>query len=128
MTGKQSIGSLTIPWSPTVGPENEESCYPYRRQVPGTTTIPPGWTFAKGRRPVEEPSIHEERVSVPLRDGVKIQCDVFRPETDKKLPALLAVSPYGKNGHGFRIFDNIPFRLGLPESSTSGLEKFEGQD
>lgn len=27
---------------------------------------------------------------------------------------------------GFRIFDNIPFRLGLPESATSGLEKFEG--
>lgn len=59
------------------------------------------------------------------------------------MPALLAVSPYGKHGHGklrsrlgkrplihgtvgFRIFDNIPFRLGLPESATSGLEKFEG--
>lgn len=27
---------------------------------------------------------------------------------------------------GFRIFDNIPFRLGLPESATSGFEKFEG--
>ena len=27
---------------------------------------------------------------------------------------------------GFRIFDNIPFRLGLPDSATSGLEKFEG--
>lgn len=27
---------------------------------------------------------------------------------------------------GFQIFNNIPFRLGLPESATSGLEKFEG--
>ena len=32
--------------------------------------------------------------------AVKIHCDVFRPVTDIKVPAILAVSPYGKNGHG----------------------------
>lgn len=32
--------------------------------------------------------------------AVQIYCDIFRPVTDEKLPAILAVSPYGKNGHG----------------------------
>jgi predicted acyl esterase len=37
-----------------------------------------------------------KNVRVPMRDGVHIAADVYRPKTDKKVPALVALSPYGK--------------------------------
>lgn len=33
----------------------------------------------------------------------QIYCDIFRPVTDAKIPAILAVSPYGKNGNGMLL-------------------------
>jgi len=45
--------------------------------------------------------MHYERdVTVPMRDGVKLYTDVFRPVTDEKVPAILPYSPYGKSGTG----------------------------
>jgi putative CocE/NonD family hydrolase len=35
-------------------------------------------------------------VRVPMRDGVHLAADIYRPDTDRKVPALLALSPYGK--------------------------------
>ena len=37
-----------------------------------------------------------KNVRIPMRDGVHIAADIYRPDTDKKVPALLALSPYGK--------------------------------
>ncbi len=38
----------------------------------------------------------KETVMVPMRDGVKLAVDIFRPEGEGKFPALLAMSGYGK--------------------------------
>jgi predicted acyl esterase len=39
----------------------------------------------------------EERdVLVPMRDGVRLAADIFRPDAKGKFPALLGMSPYGK--------------------------------
>jgi predicted acyl esterase len=62
-----------------------------------------------------------------LRDGTRIFLDVYRPVTEEALPAILAWSPYGKQG-GFWSYDNFPARAGVEPSATSGLEKFEGPD
>lgn len=75
MTAKQKIGSLTIPWIPTVRPENVDSCYPYEKQVPTIDRLPPGWTFAEGRRAVEQALLHEQCVAIPLRDGVQVSLE-----------------------------------------------------
>ncbi len=40
----------------------------------------------------------ERDVPVVLRDGVTIYTDVFRPADDQKHPAIMAMSPYGKDG------------------------------
>ncbi|MBT3992340.1 MAG: CocE/NonD family hydrolase [Rhodospirillaceae bacterium] len=40
--------------------------------------------------------IEERDVMVPMRDGVKIAVDIFRPDDSDKFPALLAMSPYSK--------------------------------
>jgi predicted acyl esterase len=43
-------------------------------------------------------SIKEERdVYIPMRDGVRLVADIFRPNVKGKFPALLAIGPWGKN-------------------------------
>jgi len=44
-----------------------------------------------------EYSIKEEKdIYVPMRDGVRLAVDIYRPDSKDKFPALLAISPYGK--------------------------------
>lgn len=38
----------------------------------------------------------ERDVYVPMRDGVRLAVDIYRPDAQGKFPALLAQSPYGK--------------------------------
>ncbi len=38
----------------------------------------------------------EKDVFIPMRDGVKIAADIYRPDAEGKFPALLAYGPYGK--------------------------------
>ncbi len=40
---------------------------------------------------------------VPMRDGVGIACDIFRPDGEGQFPALLAMAPYGKEGQSAKI-------------------------
>src|SRR5262249_58885048 len=44
--------------------------------------------------------IAEEDVFVPMRDGVKIAIDIYRPDTADRLPALLAFSIHNKDLQG----------------------------
>lgn len=47
----------------------------------------------------------ERDVFVPMRDGVRLATDIFRPADGGKYPALLAISPYGK---GIQSLDMPP--------------------
>lgn len=38
----------------------------------------------------------EKNIMVPMRDGVCLAVDIYRPDTPGKFPVLLAMSPYGK--------------------------------
>ncbi len=63
-------------------------------------------------RPV--PGVRFERdVAVPMRDGVRLMANVFRPEQAGRYPVVMSVSPYGK--------DAVPEDYGLfrPSASTS---------
>lgn len=40
----------------------------------------------------------ETNVMVPMRDGVQLATDIYRPENAAPLPALIARTPYNKNG------------------------------
>ena len=57
---------------PAVRPEDETNMHPYQKRESRSRTLPPGWTFAAGRRPVGEEMIFDEMVEIPLRDGVKV--------------------------------------------------------
>jgi len=52
------------------------------------------------RAPTYSGMITEKDVLVPMRDGVKIAIDVYRPDTTEKLPALLAFSIHNKDLQG----------------------------
>ena len=46
--------------------------------------------------PTHSGLISHRDVMVPMRDGVRLCVDIFRPDTQERLPALLAISPYNK--------------------------------
>lgn len=69
----------------------------------------------------------ERDVPVRLRDGTIIYADVFRPADEGRYPAILCVSPFGKEV-GNIVLDDFPDRLGLSRNATSGLERFGGLD
>ena len=41
--------------------------------------------------------IVERNVPIPMRDGVVLKGDVYRPETDQRVPAALTRTPYNKD-------------------------------
>jgi hypothetical protein len=53
-------------------------------------------------RPVNQPIVTnykmkiEKNVYVPMRDGIRLAVDIYRPDTPSKFPALLGMSPFGK--------------------------------
>jgi hypothetical protein len=60
--------------------------------------------------------ITEKDVAVPMRDGVNLSVDVYRPDADEKFPALLAFAIYNKDFQGPDIKDVLP-----PQPSWSSL-------
>ncbi len=49
---------------------------------------------------LEEISIQETRVMVPMRDGIRLCTDIYRPKTDKKVPIIFSRTPYNFNSWG----------------------------
>lgn len=87
-------------------------------------------------------TVYEKDVKIPMRDGIILRGDIFRPEGPELLPAILPWSPYGKSGRGkleissvrsrlimlgIRLTD-MPGNMGIPYDRLSGFEKFEGPD
>ena len=59
-------------------------------------------------RPPEFHGFIEERdVRVPMRDGVHLSVDIYRPDTSEKLPAILAFAIYNKDLQGPDIADAL---------------------
>lgn len=46
-----------------------------------------------------EEVICDSNVEVPMRDGVRLECDVVRPRTPGKYPVLVVRSPYGRDAY-----------------------------
>ena len=52
--------------------------------------------------------VSEKDVAVPMRDGVKLSVDIYRPDSPEKFPALLAFAIYNKDFQGPEMADAIP--------------------
>ena len=92
------IGGIEVLFKPA----NHDFSQRWSPHGPSKETLPKGWQKAPGRRPLDEDLIFERDVPVPLRDGLTIWADIFRPVLSEgtPVPAILAWSPYGKQGNG----------------------------
>lgn len=66
--------------------------------VQGTFHLPAGYLFEEGRRPFPVAAVLDRDVAIKMRDGVTIYCDVYRPEGDEKVPAIISWGCAGKRG------------------------------
>jgi putative CocE/NonD family hydrolase len=66
-------------------------------RLPASPESPPG---GYDRPPVFEELVAERDVYVPMRDGVRLCVDIYRPPAEDPVPALLAFSIYNKDIQG----------------------------
>ncbi|MSY59347.1 MAG: CocE/NonD family hydrolase [Actinobacteria bacterium] len=52
--------------------------------------------------------IVEQDLLVPMRDGVRIAADIYRPAGDGPFPVLVAISPYGKGKQSIQTLPQPP--------------------
>jgi putative CocE/NonD family hydrolase len=52
------------------------------------------------REKILEIAIIEEKVMMPMRDGVRLATDIYRPKTDEKVPIIFSRTPYNFNSWG----------------------------
>ncbi|MBW2065973.1 MAG: CocE/NonD family hydrolase [Deltaproteobacteria bacterium] len=63
--------------------------------------------------------VHERNVPIPVRAGFTIDCDIFRPDSREKFPAILCFFPFPKE----RQFEPI-----MPVAVCPELVSIEGGD
>jgi putative CocE/NonD family hydrolase len=49
---------------------------------------------------IEEIAHIEQKIMVPMRDGIRLATDVYRPKTDKPVPIIFSKTPYNFNSWG----------------------------
>lgn len=95
----QSIDDILVLQAPLTTIHAPEA--QYSGLNPATHTLPEGFQKSSSHRPFRAATIFEQDIEVPLRDGVIIRADVFRPaDVNDPVPALVVWSPYGKSGTG----------------------------
>ncbi|TDZ75430.1 CocE/NonD family hydrolase [Mycobacteroides salmoniphilum] len=95
---------------------------------PGMRTLKAGFRIAPEFLPLPVDIVLDKDVAVPLRDGVTIHVDVFRPAGTERMPVIVAWSPYGKGQGTSASVKGVFGLVGLDSGIVSGLEKFEGPD
>jgi uncharacterized protein len=68
------------------------------------------------RAPTYDGMIAEKDVAVPMRDGINLSVDVYRPNVEGRFPALLAFSIYNKDLQGPDVAAALP-----PQPAWSSL-------
>jgi len=74
----------------------------------------------------DERLIIERDCRVKMRDGLCIEIDLFRPDTDTPAPAIIAWGPYGK--HSPKRAENFPGSPGVVKGQLSKYTAFESPD
>ena len=62
---------------------------------------------------LESIAIIEQKIMVPMRDGVRLATDVYRPKTDKPVPIIFSRTPYNFNSWGNGELQPRSFRSAL---------------
>ncbi|OBT91148.1 hypothetical protein VE02_00041 [Pseudogymnoascus sp. 03VT05] len=116
-----------ILYKPLLSPE-QHPAFRYNGFHPGNVNkLPKGHVKQPGFQAFPVDVTWEQDCAIPMRDGIKIYADVFRPTNGGKVPAMIPYSPYGKVDSCVTNYDNMgPYRMGIPYQRLSGYETFEG--
>lgn len=95
--------------------------------APGTTVLRKDYVRRIGARRLLCDILMERDVAIRMRDGTVIYADILRTTDDAPVPAILTMSPYGKDFGGVWL-DDFPDRAGVPLNEVSELQKFECPD
>ncbi|WP_431278273.1 CocE/NonD family hydrolase [Leifsonia poae] len=106
--------TITLPAGSTYGPTGGQD--------------PVGSRWHGGTRELPVDILFERDVPVVLRDGTTIFVDVYRPPGATDVPAIIAWSPYGKEGGFWSHAVGHVMGFSAREEWISGLQKFEGPD
>ncbi len=49
---------------------------------------------------LEEIAIVDQKIMMPMRDGIRLATDIYRPKTNKKVPIIFSRTPYNFNSWG----------------------------
>ena len=49
---------------------------------------------------LEEIAIIDQKVMMPMRDGIRLATDIYRPKTDEPVPVIFSRTPYNFNSWG----------------------------
>ncbi len=52
------------------------------------------------REQLEEIAIIDQKVMIPMRDGIRLATDIYRPKTEKPVPIIFSRTPYNFNSWG----------------------------
>lgn len=110
--------------TPKVGAHN------YQGFDPRSELLPAGWN-GYNSRPLPCDILVEHDVGIKVRDGCTLYCDIYRPPSSgkaEKIPSIIAWSPFGKKCNGLTVMGIMPWGMGIPDGTLSGLERFEGPD
>ena len=105
----------------------------FRGFDPGTRVLPKGYVHVPGAKPLNCEILLERDAAIPMRDGAVLRADIFRPNDDEKVPAILCASIFGKNG-SYANYDfcakmfGHPNRMNVPLGTLSELNMFEATD
>jgi len=91
-----------------------------------TITLKKGTMINPGVMPLPCDIVFDQDVAIPMRDGMTIYVDIFRPVDGIDLPAIIAWSPFGKKGGSTYNPDGRPG--GVSVDAVSDLQTWEGPD
>jgi uncharacterized protein len=83
---------------------------------PGQRQLNGPQTSGRDYRNLSQPEfelLRDEDVAVPMRDGIELMADVYRPSTPGRYPVLVAASPYP------RQIQNLGAPFGFVEAGAS---------
>ena len=49
---------------------------------------------------LEKIAVIDQKIMMPMRDGIRLATDIYRPKTNKKVPIVFSRTPYNFNSWG----------------------------
>ena len=112
-TLRLAVTLLTFVWTTTLGP-SWQSCVKAQPPDPGKYSA------------AEHKLVEFRNQMVPMRDGVKLAIDIFRPEGEGRYPVVLSQIPYNKNGGAGRARWLAPRGYAVVNADVRGRYESEG--